>query len=670
MQTLKKFLNRHNDLVFLFLIILITLLTYLPSMKGAGFYGDDYHIVYGAYTSGVDKLIEIAKIDRPFHGITFSLYFPLFGFNIHAYQIFELCLNILTAFLAYWIICTVWPRMKSIAFITAVLLSIYPGYTDHMRSFNYCLFMLNLFLYILSIALTIKTKIVKSRPLKGFFLIISIFTFLWAVLINEYYIGLEVLRLGIISVLLERDNPDKKPRKRLVFRVLMNYLPLLIAGIGFLIWRFFIFNNQRGATNLGAFTSGFVSSPFYASVSILRGLITNFINISVLAWSQPFYQFSNFLRLKDFITCALFALIGALVIFFAIRFYRKSSHETMEDNKDWIQLLIIGGITIVAAGFPVVFADRNVTFDYYGRYALPGMLAGILFLLSIIFRFLRADLRDVLIGLLVFSGIFTQLGVGKELATDWQGSKDFWWQLSWRAPSLSKGTLLTGYSADYAMPEGFNLWAPANLIYYPNETNPVIFGETLNTQFIHNVLEDNDTRREFRSYILGNETEKLLVLSKPSIYSCLHLIDGTAPEYSSYDTSNIMLIGSYSNLGQVDVMANPSTPPKVIFGEEPNHGWCYYYQKSSLALQKGDYEEVVNLEEEAEREGLKPEDSSELVPFLLANAEIGNEEKINELLPIFLDNPFNKVNYCQNLAEKKYKISDGANSYLYEQSCP
>jgi hypothetical protein len=147
------------------------------------------------------------------------------------------------------------------------------------------------------------------------------------------------------------------------------------------------------------------------------------------------------------------------------------------------------------------------------------------------------------------------------------------------------------------------------------------------------------------------------------------VIDGNAPNFSSHDTSNILLMGSYSNLSQVDVTANLTIPPKIIFGEEPKQGWCYYYQKSDLALQKHDYEEIIRLEKEASQNGFRPADTSELIPFILANAQLENKEKNNEIMPIFLDDPFNKVFFCQYLKENRYPISLKASRSLVDQYC-
>ncbi len=86
-------------------------------------------------------------------------------------------------------------------------------------------------------------------------------------------------------------------------------------------------------------------------------------------------------------------------------------------------------------------------------------------------------------------------------------------------------------------------------------------------------------------------------------------------------------------------------------------------------MQRSDYAEVARLRGEAEGQGLRPNDQIELLPFILAYAELEDIEKLNELLPMFLDEPYFKVSYCANLTEGNYNISGTAHQLLIELSC-
>lgn len=666
---IREWINRHELLCSVLVVIVIALITFLPSVKDSGFYADDYHAVYGAYTYGPEKILITAMIDRPGAGFTLEWLYLLFGPRIHCYQALVIILDIATALCALWILRKIWPGKKAIAVSVAVMMVIYPGFNEFMQSYNFSLMLMSVFFYISSIALSI-VVLKSNRPVTRVLLtVLAALLALWSVFLNEYYLGLEVLRFGVIYLIVKtKSGSDVRPLKRLL-RTLTAYLPYLFTAGGFFIWRFFVFNSTRTATNLGFFVNIFSSSPVYKLLTLLSGLFNNLLNITLFAWFEPAYRYLNSLRLKDFLFCTAIGIVGAVIVFIFFHFRRKNDSENEANKKEMRQMVLLGLATVIGTSLPIVFVGREVTFTEYSKYSLSGMIGGVMILAALIHYYVKPEVRPLLLAFLIFSGIAAQLGVAKGLAADWEGSKELWWQLSWRAPSLKPGTLLSGRDVNYNFEEGFNIWGPVNMMYYPTAKNPVIIGETLNSNLIKAAQLDQDPLRDFRTYILNMETSKLLIMSVPSNVSCLHLIDGEAPDYSVYDSSEIQLIGEYSRLDQIDLTATPTTPPVIMFGPEPSHGWCYAYQKAELALQKGDYQEVKRIWDESILNDLHPDDQIELLPFILAYAELGDEKTLHELLPMFFDTAFHKYRYCINLREKNYRISDSAAQLLLNLSC-
>jgi hypothetical protein len=84
-----------------------------------------------------------------------------------------------------------------------------------------------------------------------------------------------------------------------------------------------------------------------------------------------------------------------------------------------------------------------------------------------------------------------------------------------------------------------------------------------------------------------------------------------------------------SNLSRILPGPQPAGfPPDDIFGPEPEHGWCYLYQKADLARQLGNWEEVVALGDQAKAEGFHPKASSsntsvEWMPMIEGYARVG-----------------------------------------------
>lgn len=666
---IRGWIDRHELISSSFVVSLIGLLAYLPSMRGAGFYGDDYHMVYGAFTSGAGKIFASYLVDRPGAGLTLDWLYSLFGPRIHLYQGLVVVLLIVSALVVMWIIRQFWPTQKPLSFTLAVLMVVYPGFTNAMESFNYSLMLLVIFLYFISILLTVKVLQSTRSLARVVFTIVSVLMAVWAVFNIEYYLGLEILRLGVIYLILDGRNQNPKKKPKLILSTISNYLPYLFSSAAFFIWRFFFFANVRKATDLNYFLGQFQDATFYKLMTLLSGLFNNLIKITILAWFEPLYRAMNTLRLKDYLFCAILGLVGALLVYFLLRSRKSLDNKDSHNKKETIQAILFGFIIVLGTSLPIVLVNREVTFTAYGRYALSGMVGGVLILAAVLHYYVKPGLRPLTLAFLVFSGIVTQLGVGKALASDWSGSKELWWQLSWRAPSLKPGTMLTGFDSDYSTPEGFNFWGPANMIYYPEEANPVITAETLTTDLIKTVQMDRDPQRDFRTYPLNMETSKLLVLSVPSNVSCLHLINGAAPDFSIYDNAAIQLISPYSKLDQIDLTAAPSAPPVIVFGEEPSRGWCYTYQKAELALQMGEYQAVMELWAEANEKGLRPNDQVELLPFVLAGAELGNQDTLRDLLPMFFDNAWHKLNFCNNVLNKGYPISLSAHQLLHEMAC-
>jgi hypothetical protein len=70
--------------------------------------------------------------------------------------------------------------------------------------------------------------------------------------------------------------------------------------------------------------------------------------------------------------------------------------------------------------------------------------------------------------------------------------------------------------------------------------------------------------------------------------------------------------------------------PKDLFGKEPLHTWCYFYEKAELARQAGDWLQVAKLGDKAIGQGYAPSDPYEWLPFIEAYAltdELNKAEK-------------------------------------------
>jgi hypothetical protein len=120
---------------------------------------------------------------------------------------------------------------------------------------------------------------------------------------------------------------------------------------------------------------------------------------------------------------------------------------------------------------------------------------------------------------------------------------------------------------------------------------------------------------------------KPLILSMPSQNSCVHVIDGQHLALPYDENPRIKDIAEFSKIELINPAATPVTPPVSTFGAEPEHGWCYFYQKIELALQSGNSAEAARMADEAAQKGLRPSDETEWLPVVVAYANTRQDEK-------------------------------------------
>jgi hypothetical protein len=226
---------------------------------------------------------------------------------------------------------------------------------------------------------------------------------------------------------------------------------------------------------------------------------------------------------------------------------------------------------------------------------------------------------------------------GLRYKEDWQYQKDLWWQLTWRAPDLKDNTLLavripTGISIS----EHYEIWSPANIIYRPDSQEVKITGEIITSATEGWFLRGITNKKTFRGVVpLSRNFKNALLLTIPYPDSCMHVIDGNSlMDYR--EDSRVKTIYQTSNINRIVTDTDQRiSPPIEIFGPEPPHDWCYYYQKITLAMQREDFEEAALLADEASGMGYNPRNQSEWIPVFETYTKVGrmdDAQKISEEL--------------------------------------
>jgi hypothetical protein len=191
---------------------------------------------------------------------------------------------------------------------------------------------------------------------------------------------------------------------------------------------------------------------------------------------------------------------------------------------------------------------------------------------------------------------------------------------------------MTYFNIDFGLQQDYEIWGPVNLIYRPEPSKaPPINAEVLNKDTALNILRGDALGRRMRDFDMQRDFTKVLLISLPSKNSCIHVIDGTLPVYSEYESLLVRRVGAYSVLKRINTEGESPVPPVAIFGTEPAHDWCYYYQKASLARQIGDWNEVGRLYDEMIDRGFTASDKSEVFPFIEGLVNLGRHDDAKAL---------------------------------------
>jgi hypothetical protein len=129
------------------------------------------------------------------------------------------------------------------------------------------------------------------------------------------------------------------------------------------------------------------------------------------------------------------------------------------------------------------------------------------------------------------------------------------------------------------------------------------------------------------------------------------VLDGSQPDLSASDDPRIMVVAPESKIENVDLNGRHAEPLESVFGPEPAHEWCWYYQQASLARQTGDWETVAALGDEALNLGFYPADSVEWMPFMQAYAILGREKDLKKLSSVLGADPFLEAQACTVLTK-------------------
>lgn len=644
--------NLLREWYFVPLLFFIAGLAYLPHIDSFGYYRDDWYLMYSANALGGDVFQSIYASDRPARSLVMSAVYSLFGITPLYYNISAFVMRVLGALSFLWTLRMIWGRSRTAMLFASILFLIYPGFLSMPNSIDYQSQQIALFFAHLSIAFSVRAVLTERRAARYALWISSILLTWFYLSLVEYFLGLEVFRLAILGVLAGRQAGNSV--QRWIKGIFIRWLPVVAGPVGFVIWRFFIFESERKATDFGAQIRYFIENPLRVGSYWMLDLLGDTFESLVLSWGLPLANFLGMhLRLREILFASVLGMLSILVVIFIISIEKNSALE--EDTRWEMGAFWVGLIGVVAGFIPVILSNRNADFYNLTRYMLASSSGAAIVLAVFVHQLRSQKLQHIILCLVIGVSILTHYLNGLQWEQASKGMRDFWWQVYWRAPQIEPGTTLVVNYSHTGIEEDYFVWGPANFIYYPESVDPHAVHPSLGALLLNkDSLIELQTRSDRvsiyrRSIFTYIDYDNILILTQPSLDSCVHTVDGSNPVVSEFDQYDIWLSASASNIKLIRTEQPVPLPDEVVFGLEPDHGWCYYYQKASLAYQQGDWAAVVEQGNKARRSRLSASDPVEWVPFLHAAIMLADRDEILWLAPRIKKSQFITRQVCTSI---------------------
>lgn len=620
---------------FLALLGLVLLVAFGLQMTRMGFYWDDWQMVYLAQTENFRLYWEHFLSDRPFVSWIYWLVTHLVGQSPLIAHIVTLAVRWVSVLGSYLALRGLWNGARWQARWMSLLLAVFPAFLQQQVAYTYSAHFMTYALFTFSLAAMIWAV---HRPQHMRWLMpLSWLLALLHVMSMEYFIGLELLRPLILWWQIS-TNGEKLPAR--LGRILRLWLPYALVLVVFAIWRFVYFPqiSYHAEANTPSIILQMLKTPFDALLSLAQMALRDFLHLTVFAWTNTFLPEEIELQAKSFLFAWGVGALLAVLLFWALRSasLETAPSETQEQNRFLPQAVLLGALGILFGGLPIWLTDRSIIVGAWSdRFALAPMLGASILTVALVDWFgATPNRKTILLAALAGLSAAYHIQIANKFRLHWELQRAYYWQLSWRAPSLQPGTAIIGPSIPMNYVAGYSLGLALNVIYAPEQR-----GADMPHWFINGLRELGSKRLpgnekglpledQFRNLTFKSSTSQSVVVAFNPARGCLRVLDDIYLQAPPIDKENTL--SALSNTTQI-LASDEHQPPTVLFGAEPPHDWCYYFEKADLARQLGEWEEVTHLWDAAAGAGYSPKNGVELLPFIEAYARLGDRQMAETL---------------------------------------
>lgn len=620
---MKKYLDYIKEKIHpAFLLLIISILAYGLLIPQLGFYWDDLPISWIRYQFGTEALRLYFSTSRPVWGELYQLTTRLLPQVPVFWQIAALLFRWLGAFTLWKILTILWPKSPGMAFTGSLLFLLYPGFNLQWVSFVSTHFFIVLFFFLFSQLLMLWSLANKEKTWVYWSLALLFSALnIWMM---EYFYSLELIRFFIIFYFLLQVRTSSNLRQ-IVFETLKSWLPFLAVLILNVLYRSLVFTNLAYQNEL---FKDLRSSFFSTLLALFGSVFLDLWRVTVQAWTQVFYIpdiFSHGMRTQFFYIVVVILAVVILVL-------RADRMAVQRSEALWAMAL--GMLALLVSGGPYWLAKLEISLGFpTNRFTMSFML-GVSLLLTGVFYLLSARYRFVFITLFIALAVGRQAMWADDFRRDWITQKNMLWQLAWRAPGLEKNTLVfingdvLSYYADNS------LAAELNWIYNPNQQeSQVDYALFFPTNRLGGSLPElkPDLPIEFTYLVgrfFGNTSQSVVLYYAPP--KCLRVLDPEIDPINRLIPDESLLRDAALLSSTIPILSAQTSEMPDIYGPEPPHNWCYYFEKADLARQLEDWESVTHLGDDAFALDDYPNDPVERFVYIEGYAHTGDWQKAVE----------------------------------------
>jgi hypothetical protein len=610
-------------------LALLCFLSFGILIPGLGYYWDDWAKILVYRLQGLSYYLPYYVGDRPLSAWTHIVLTPILGVKPAAWLIFTLGMRFLSAWGIYYLLILLRPANRLQAVMAAGIFSVYPLFSQQAIAVTFHQQWMQFALIIAAF----DCMLLAVRPSRHrlAWTIASVVLSILQLSITEYFAPLELLRPFILWFSVDPPTGWKEKFSQ----TLKSWLPYLLLIIAFFVWRIFLMplpgdDPYRTDTLFNIF-----SQPVETLTWLVKTLVVDLSYVFVGSWASAFQ--TRITQPLSLTYAAIFAgslVTGIFSFFFFTKFNKSDAGSSAEPS--WVRMaIVIGLIGAVIGPIPAWITQRQVLFDFHSdRYALPALLGLSILIAGIIEWLGRSRLQKAaLAGFIILLGCGFQLRTANDFRNVWTQQMRLYWQLNWRAPQLQAPTAI--FSENELIPDQglFSMSAALNQLY-PQDSNRDLMDFwffTLRPKYSagppKSMSVSNDSTFRTLHYI-GSSPNTLLVNLDPSHGNCLWVLR-PEDQWNPYLPELTRSMLPISNLERIKGEPVSGYPPEELFGKEPDHGWCYSFEKAELAWQYHDWQEIVKIGDELVAEGLSPKadisnSPREWWPFIVGYAQEGN----------------------------------------------